>query len=329
MCGLPTLFLVRFLLGTDLEREVLVVSLVAAVEILLMLPLPGETVSLSYYAMLPLLPVTALCVFLEPPVMVSIMALASPLLVYLCLRTVWPHLGLDVVEMPSSVWLVVGSTVRLLLAVLLFFVEGLMAVLPSHLQWRWVVPVLLSLLFGLLLYQTMTGHCVLIPPARVKDVENRLSAMAFVENERQAEEGEYGKMLSLFGRIECAMEQGQPFLKSDYSLQDLTNAVYTNRAYISKTINVMTGKNFRQFVNGYRVRYAVSLLEDNPRLKVGELADMAGFNSSTTFNMAFKANMGETPGEFSIRLRSGHPAPLSSRAAAVRECVPRFAVQDE
>lgn len=329
MCVLPALIFVRFLFGTEVERDVLEISLVAAVEILLMLPLPGETVSLSYFAIFPLFPATAVCVLLEPPVMVSIMVLASPLLVYLCLRTVWSHLGLDVVEMPSSVWLVVGSMARLMLAVLLFFVEVLMAASPSHLQWGWVAPVLLSLLFGLLLYQAMTGRCVFLSPARVKVVEERLAALAFDESELKAEEDDYGKMLSLFGRIECAMEQGCPFLKSDYSLQDLTNAVYTNRAYISKTINVMTGKNFRQFVNGYRVRYAVSLLEDNPRLKVGELADMAGFNSSTTFNMAFKANMGETPGEFSIRLRSGLPAPLSSRAAAARECVPRFVVQDE
>lgn len=329
MCVLPALIFVRFLLGTDVEKTVLEISLVAAVEILLMLPLPGEAVSLSYFSILPLLPAFALCVFLRPPVMVCLSVMASFMVAYLCFRTVWAHFGLDVVEMPSSVWLEVGSTARLLLTVLLFFFEGLMVALPSHLRWGWVSPVLLSLLFGMVLYQTMTGRCLFLPSARVKDVEARLASLAFSEDGFRTEEDEYGKMLALFSRIEFAMEQGRPFLKPDYSLQDLTNAVYTNRAYISKTINVMTGKNFRQFVNGYRVRYAVSLLEDNPRLKVGELADMSGFNSSTTFNMAFKANMGETPGEFSIRLRSGLPAPLSSRAAEAQVCAPRYAVQDE
>lgn len=100
------------------------------------------------------------------------------------------------------------------------------------------------------------------------------------------------------------MESGRPFLDEDYSLQDLSASVYTNKTYLSKTINIMSGKNFRQFINGYRILYSVDLMKKNPRLRVDELAAMSGFHSTVTYTMAFKANMNETPGEFCQRLRS-------------------------
>ena len=66
----------------------------------------------------------------------------------------------------------------------------------------------------------------------------------------------------------------------------------------------MSGKNFRQFINSYRIRYSVELMKKNPRLRMDEVATMSGFHSTVTFTMAFKANMGETPGEYAQRLKS-------------------------
>ena len=108
------------------------------------------------------------------------------------------------------------------------------------------------------------------------------------------------------------MEDEKPYLKEDFSLYELSASVFTNKTYLSKTINLMTGKNFRQFINEYRVQYSVRLMEENPLIKVNELSVMSGFHSTVTFNMAFKLNMGMTPGEYIQRQKI--------KALSSREC---------
>ena len=100
------------------------------------------------------------------------------------------------------------------------------------------------------------------------------------------------------------MESSQPFLNEDYSLQELAMNLYTNKTTLSRAINLVSGMNFRQFINGYRVRYSVELMKKNPRMRVEELTEMSGFHSTVTYTMAFKANMHVTPGEYLQKLRS-------------------------
>ena len=106
------------------------------------------------------------------------------------------------------------------------------------------------------------------------------------------------RMDVIFERIKDYMENKQPYLEYDFQMSDMAEAVYTNKSYVSKTINAMAGKNFCQFVNSYRVRYAVHVMHKNPKIKVGELALMSGFSSMVSFDMAFKLHMNTTPSEY-------------------------------
>ena len=111
-------------------------------------------------------------------------------------------------------------------------------------------------------------------------------------------------MRELFAKVVAMMESSQPFLNEDYSLQELAMNLYTNKTTLSRAINLVSGMNFRQFINGYRVRYSVELMKKNPRMRVEELTEMSGFHSTVTYTMAFKANMHVTPGEYLQKLRS-------------------------
>ena len=111
-------------------------------------------------------------------------------------------------------------------------------------------------------------------------------------------------MTRLYERVVSHMEQKHPFLDEEFSLDDLAGAVFTNRGYLSRTINVLSGRNFSQFVNYFRVRYGVELMRKDPGLRLISVAQMCGFHSSPSFNAAFKVNMGETPSRFLERLRS-------------------------
>lgn len=99
----------------------------------------------------------------------------------------------------------------------------------------------------------------------------------------------------LYDRCCRYMMERRPFLVPFFNLQDLANAVFTNKSYLSKTINRYSGKNFRQYVNYYRVMYAMELFRNNMSLRVTDLADLCGFRSQTVFLRSFKQVMGQPP----------------------------------
>ena len=106
------------------------------------------------------------------------------------------------------------------------------------------------------------------------------------------------------------MADRKPFLVESFSLNDLANALFTNKVYLSKTINYYSGKNFRSYVNYYRVMYAMELFRRNKALTVSELGALAGFHSSTTFNASFKAVLEESPSTWCARLRKKNRNPV-------------------
>ncbi len=110
----------------------------------------------------------------------------------------------------------------------------------------------------------------------------------------------------LYDRCCRYMTEFRPYLVSSFSLQDLANAVYTNKFYLSKTINRFSGKNFRQYINYYRIMYAMDLFRENMSLRISELSELCGFHSTTSFNQSFKVVMGETPSLWCARVRKKH-----------------------
>jgi len=108
----------------------------------------------------------------------------------------------------------------------------------------------------------------------------------------------------LYDRSCRYMTERRPFLVESFSLGDLAAALFTNKAYLSRTINHFSGKNFRQYLNYYRIMYAQDLYRKDMSLKVNQLAELSGFRSPTSFLNAFKAQTGETPSAWCARCRS-------------------------
>ena len=107
----------------------------------------------------------------------------------------------------------------------------------------------------------------------------------------------------LYDRCCRYMAERKPFLVETFSLNDLAAALFTNKVYLSKTINYYSGKNFRSYVNHYRVMYAMEIFRRNKALTVSQLGALAGFRSGNTFNAAFKDVMKESPSTWCARLR--------------------------
>ena len=112
------------------------------------------------------------------------------------------------------------------------------------------------------------------------------------------EESEGRDMAVTYQRAQEYMEKNRPFLRQTLSLEELARLLGTNKVYLSRTINVISGRNYCQFVNYYRVQYAKEIMRKNSDSKMIEVALASGFNSVVTFNMAFKLNEDLTPSEW-------------------------------
>lgn len=107
----------------------------------------------------------------------------------------------------------------------------------------------------------------------------------------------------LFDRCCRYMDEKKPYLVESFSMQDLARAMYTNVVYMSRTINTITGANFKRFVNSYRVGYAQELFRKDPNISLTELYHLSGFANPATFNNAFKAICDESPSSWCRRER--------------------------
>lgn len=108
----------------------------------------------------------------------------------------------------------------------------------------------------------------------------------------------------VYERVLEYFESNQPFLDSNLTINDIVKVVFSNKVYISRAISKYTGKNFCQFVNCYRIAYSVKCFRENMDLKITELANMSGFNSVVSYNMAFRLFMNENPSEWCRKERA-------------------------
>ena len=104
--------------------------------------------------------------------------------------------------------------------------------------------------------------------------------------------------MRIFNNLQEYMKEAEPFLRENCQLDDIARALCTNRSYVSRVIGECTGMSFPMFMNSYRVRYSMDLYKRNIRLRVTDLAAQSGFHNPVTFNLAFKACNGMTPGEW-------------------------------
>lgn len=91
------------------------------------------------------------------------------------------------------------------------------------------------------------------------------------------------------------MDKEKLYLNPLLSLNDLSQAVGSNKTYISSFINSQ-GKTFYDYVNEYRVSEACSIMDMSAgRLSMAEVASRSGFNSISSFNRYFLKIKGVTP----------------------------------
>lgn len=108
------------------------------------------------------------------------------------------------------------------------------------------------------------------------------------------EEGDKGQYEELFRSIVALMEDEHLYKRKDLKTSDVAAALGTNTRYVSAAINAK-GTSFVDFVNGYRIRYAMELLRSQRQPTIADVADESGFTSDVSFFRNFKKVTGLTP----------------------------------
>ncbi|UKT65452.1 helix-turn-helix domain-containing protein [Pedobacter mucosus] len=92
----------------------------------------------------------------------------------------------------------------------------------------------------------------------------------------------------------------KPFLNPSLTIQEVAKDIKIPVRELSVLINHNLDQHFYDFINHYRIAYAMDILKDasKNKLTVLEILYAAGFNSKSSFNTAFKKHTGHTPTEY-------------------------------
>lgn len=115
-------------------------------------------------------------------------------------------------------------------------------------------------------------------------------------------------------KILKVMNESEAWCDPDFSLAELARLTESNSRYVSQAINEHFGKNFRSFINEYRIRQAIVRISDKERfghITIAGIGESVGFRSRTNFIAAFKRETGLTPSVY-MKINDGRRDHLST-----------------
>lgn len=144
----------------------------------------------------------------------------------------------------------------------------------------------------------------------IGSIETGLSATKTGPNKNEESAADYH---SLFAILDKKMREQEWYCQPRLTLNQLSDLCGLSTRDISRSINLVAGVSFNDYVNLHRIeRIKRRIHEEN--INFTNLAFGSGFSSKATFNQSFKKATGMTPSEFrSVKLRDGVQNQDSSR----------------
>ena len=84
----------------------------------------------------------------------------------------------------------------------------------------------------------------------------------------------------------------------DISLENLADYLGHSFKYTSVLFKKVMGDNFKNYLSIYRIEKAKELMQENEGLRIKDLAELVGYNSSNTFIRIFRKYGGISPGKY-------------------------------
>lgn len=128
----------------------------------------------------------------------------------------------------------------------------------------------------------------------VLNIDDELSDSFLLLNEKDD-----CKYEDIYNQIEEYFELKQPYLNPDFRIAQMAYELNVNAVYLAKSIRMKKGLNFNNLINQYRISKVKEMMHSNSSKYTFEYIYLSsGFKSQTSFNRAFKQEMGITPSEY-------------------------------
>ncbi|MBE8726609.1 helix-turn-helix domain-containing protein [Flavobacterium hungaricum] len=103
-----------------------------------------------------------------------------------------------------------------------------------------------------------------------------------------------------FQKLELLCKEQHIYTDSTLSREKVAEKLGISAGYVSQIVNTVTGDNFANYINSYRVEAFKEMISDSEYENYNLLAMglESGFTSKTTFYKAFKKVTGQTPNEY-------------------------------
>lgn len=195
----------------------------------------------------------------------------------------------------------------------IFSIEALIATFKNvfmfmHLETVYQYTLLLTsiLALGFICWMVLKA---LHSPELFRGIDSKLQLVKnlVIENIQVGEESPLEKDSKDFDKIielKKYMLEEKPYLDASLTINDLSKNLNMPVRNLSLLINHNLNQHFFDFVNGYRIRNAMELLQntDKKDFTILEILYEVGFNSKSSFNTAFKNYTNLTPTEYRNKL---------------------------
>ncbi|MCZ8214859.1 MAG: helix-turn-helix domain-containing protein [Cyclobacteriaceae bacterium] len=140
-------------------------------------------------------------------------------------------------------------------------------------------------------------------PDLFRNIDSKLKLVADIileDKKREPVAGNAKKQDETLVKLQAFMVAEKPFLNPSLTIQEVSDKIQIPTRELSILINHQLDQHFYDFVNAYRIEYAMEILKDSTKKRVTilEILYEAGFNSKSSFNTAFKKHTGSTPTDY-------------------------------
>ena len=133
--------------------------------------------------------------------------------------------------------------------------------------------------------------------------KQELSAVKQGGDERQDSVTEADRVL--FAKVESMMREQKVYKMKSLTRDSLAEMLGTNRTYLSRAINNVSGKSFSDYLNSWRVVEATLIMSDTTvDVPLKQLADDLGYSSISVFYRSFQKETGVTAGRYMKEIRA-------------------------
>lgn len=88
--------------------------------------------------------------------------------------------------------------------------------------------------------------------------------------------------------MEKYLAETKVYIDPNLTINTFSRKIHVPSKKISIVVNEILNKNFHRFINEYRIKEALKLIENEDKINIEKIYSRVGFNSRSTFNRVFK-----------------------------------------